>query len=160
MNHLKLKKKVIKMKDKPDVGLLVFCSESTLEHKKIDGFKDSGDYVFWYGSKVPKKIVELLPDYANFDRESYSSDKLLYYILDDGAIDVKDYDIRLYFQVDGKIRGYFKISAFQYGDKSYELRFWSDDWVKIKNGESKKGHQGWEYYPKEGCGSPTKNERN
>jgi len=132
-------------KNKPDVGLLVFTNRETLAHKRNDGFKESGRYVFWYGAKIPKKILDLLPE-DQAERESYPSDKLLNEVLDD-AIDLRDYDVRLYFQVEKMIRGYFKIVSINVISSGFELRFWSDDWIGEET-EGKKGHQGWEYYPK------------
>ena len=135
--------------EKCDVGMLVFVSDATLEHKKSDGLKEYGDYVFWYGSKVPKRIVELLPTGENMDRVGCNVRDLVgddTGIFKDKAHDLTDFDVRLYFQVNGQVRGYFNITSFTYADKSYEIRFFSDDWHEIKDGEMKKGHQGWEYY--------------
>lgn len=49
---------------------------------------------------------------------------------------------RLYFAVDKQVKGYFIITGF-YDD---ELRFCSEDWVPIENGEMLVPSQGWRYY--------------
>lgn len=136
------------MKKKPDVGLLVFTDRKTLAHKRDDGLREHGEYVFWYGSRIPKKILDLLPE-DQAERQSYSSDKLLGGMLEDDPDDLRNYDIRIYFQTEGTIWGYFKVSAIKtwIDKKGFEIRFWSDDWVAEEQ-EGRKGHQGWEYYPK------------
>lgn len=52
----------------------------------------------------------------------------------------KDID-KIYFAVKGQVKGYFKCHM---GHK--EVRFFSEDWYPIKNGEILKPSQGWRYY--------------
>lgn len=92
-------------------------------------------------------MYEAIPHYSKSPRIGYHSDKILTNILEDGAVDVRNLDFRIYFQVEKKIRGYFKITAFKQDGNGFELRFWSDNWVEEEL-PGKKGHQGWEYYPK------------
>lgn len=49
---------------------------------------------------------------------------------------------RLYFAIDKQVKGYFIISTFHDG----ELRFCSENWVEIENGEILVPSQGWRYY--------------
>lgn len=49
---------------------------------------------------------------------------------------------RLYFAIDKQVKGYFVITQFY----DQELRFCSEDWVSVENGEILKPSQGWRYY--------------
>ncbi len=48
---------------------------------------------------------------------------------------------KIYFAIKGQVKGYFDCHM-----AVGELRFFSEDWHEIKNGEILKASQGWRYY--------------
>lgn len=144
-------------------GILIFTNQAVLDHKLKDGKKDDFAYCYWELSKFPKKFDEEMNSIcqSRSPRVGYSSEKLLgcgsFAITDpaqDGSnvIDVREFDLRLYFAIKGKVRGYFKLTAIDKDESEHpeyhSLRFHSDDWVEIKDGEQLKPSQGWRYYSK------------
>jgi len=55
---------------------------------------------------------------------------------------------KLYFAINGIVRGYFEIfGTIQNNDTGlFEFRFYSESWTEIKDGEQLKPSQGWRYY--------------
>lgn len=55
---------------------------------------------------------------------------------------------RIYFAINGIVRGYFKIFGIKENNETgyYELCFYSESWTEIKDGEQLKPSQGWRYY--------------
>lgn len=51
---------------------------------------------------------------------------------------------RLYFAIRGQVKGYFKIHEIAKADK--ELRFYSESWIPIPDGETLEANRGWRYY--------------
>jgi len=49
---------------------------------------------------------------------------------------------RIYFAVDGKVKGYFKIFKIT----ENEIRFYPESWQSIENGSNLKIIEGWRYY--------------
>ena len=142
-------------------GILVFTNEETLRHKLKDGKKKDYAYCYWELPKYPKKFDEeinsIIP--SKSPRIGYSSEKILgvgsYAMLDKSyptgtLTDVREFDLRLYIAVKGKVRGYFGLTAIDKDESDtpeyHKLRFHSEDWIEIKNGEELKPSQGWRYY--------------
>lgn len=55
---------------------------------------------------------------------------------------------KLYVAVKGIVRGYFKINSLKKNSTTtkWEIRFHSDSWVNVQDGEELKPSQGWRYY--------------
>lgn len=113
-------------------GILVFTNKETLNHKKIDGREDEGEYCYWETKKIPKKFI----------KKVITKEGGEYYDLIE--------EFPFYFAIDGKIKGYFLIDSVDEGEvhKSIWMIFYSESWNEIKNGEILKPSQGWRYYPK------------
>lgn len=146
-------------------GILVFTQEDVLKHKLKDGKKTDYAYCYWEIAKYPKRFDEEINSIclSKSPRVGYSSEKLLgcasYALMDDGygtgnLIDVREFDLRLYIAVKGQVKGYFQLTAIdkvegeRFDDEYHKLRFHSEDWIEIKDGEQLKPSQGWRYYPK------------
>ena len=143
-------------------GILVFTNEDVLKHKLKDGKKDKYAYCYWEMSRFPKRFDEEINSISisKSPRVSYSSEKLLgcasFAIMDsceesgDYPFDVRKFDLRLYIAIKGKVRGYFHLTAIDKDTSDspeyHRLRFHSDDWIPIENGDKLKPSQGFRYY--------------
>lgn len=148
------------------VGILVFTQEDVLQHKLKDGKAKDYAYCYWEISRFPKRFDEEINSVriSKSQRVGYSSEKILgcasYAILDsakesgDEVRDVRQFDLRLYLAIKGKVRGYFHITALDKDTSDnpeyHHLRFHSEDWIEVRDGEQLKPSQGWRYYLHEG----------
>lgn len=99
------------------IGILVFTNQKVLDHKLRDGKNSENRWCFWEMKRFPKKIKEMT-DYEE--------------------------EIRLYFAIKGKVKGYFIIHDLD--DGAGTLDFYSESWHPIKDGEQLKPSQGFRYY--------------
>lgn len=132
-------RKVQERQDKKELkeGILVFTNESTLEHKKRDGFKPG--YCYWVTAKIPKKFIEYI-NWSKSPRKPF--DELEWDLMQDFPI---------YIAIKGIVRGYFIVHLIDFAEEDehkYELQFYSDSFKEVKHGEKLKPSQGWRYYPK------------
>ena len=126
-------------------GILVFTHDDVLKHKLKDGKKKDFKYCYWEISKFPKQFDKEIMKTANYviDETAYKSESLF---------DVKYFDLRLYLAIKGQVKGYFHLFEIEKNHSDcykHKLRFYSEDWVDIKNGDQLKPSQGWRYYKHE-----------
>ena len=133
------------------LGILVCQPQQVLDHKRRDGKRANGRYCYWTFAKYPRRI-DLLVDAKQelrigkgtvSESAKAASDYDFVYDEDDFLFTKFGFYVRLYFAVGGVVRGYFKCYA---SDENHSLRFHSEDWVSIENGEKIKPSQGFRYF--------------
>jgi hypothetical protein len=118
------------------IGILVCNSQQVLDHKKNDGKKSEQKYCYWEMSRFPKVFSDLLPEVFRPTRRDEPCKALQTgWIYDFNDILLPDdLEVRLYFAIDGWVKGYFVCRAIGIAahSKASELRFFSESWTSIK----------------------------
>ena len=107
------------------IGILVFVSQETLEHKINDGKQCESRSCYWNTARFPKQFLQN-----------------------------PSFEHRLYFAVGGQVKGYFTLFDIDCMQKTcmsgpFFLLFYSESWVPIENGPVLKPSQGWRYFSHE-----------